>query len=374
MEVNCNKEDLLYGVQIVNRAVSNKNTLPVLGGILLEAKNNSLIFRATDLEFAIECFVNVDVVEEGTVVLPGRYFTEMVKRLPTGLISIKSNNNFGAEIKYEQSELNINGFDPEEFPSFPETGAGFPGSIDQDLFKDMIRQVSVAASSDETRPVFTGILMELLGTDVILVATDTHRLTLHRGIWKGDLIEEKSTMIIPAKTMVEIARIISDEPEPLFIMPGKNQIHFKAGNISVISRLIDGQYPNYRYVIPEKDNFKTKIRVRTKKLLETTERAALLARDDTKEKANLIRLKAEQEQLIINSNSPEIGKIYEEINIHLEGEPIEIVFNSKYLLDALKVVDAEDIYIELISALSPGIIRNVESEEYIYLILPVRTV
>ncbi|MGI6066315.1 MAG: DNA polymerase III subunit beta [Bacillota bacterium] len=374
MEINCNKEDLLYGVQIVNRAVSNKNTLPVMGGILLNAKNNTLTFQATDLELAIECLVSVDVIEEGTIILPGKYFIELVKRLPAGPINIKSNNNFGAEIKYEQSELSIIGYDPEEFPSFPEINDSFPGNMDQDLFKEMIKQVSVAASNDESRPVFTGILMELLGNDVVFVATDTHRLTLRKGIWKGNLFQEKISMIIPSRTMIEVARIINDETEPLFIMPGENQIHFKAGNISIISRLIDGQYPNYNYAIPERDSFKTKIRVRSKKLLEAAERAALLARDDIKEKSNLIRLKAERERLIINSNSPEIGKINEEINIHLEGEPIEIVFNSKYLLDALKVVGAEDIYIELIGALSPGIIRNVENEEFIYLILPVRTV
>lgn len=373
MHINCNKEELLYGVQVVSRAVSSKNTLPILGGIFLRAEANMLTFRATDLEMAVECSVPVEVVEEGTLVLPGRYFSEMVKRLPSGVINIQSNNGLGIEVKYEQSELSINGFDPEEFPSFPEINADYQGSIDQDIFKNMIKQVSVAASSDETRPVFTGILMEIFENEVVLVGTDTHRLALRQGIWKGTPVKEKITMIIPAKAMVEVARIISDETEPLYIMPGSNQVYFKAGNVSIISRLIDGQYPIYRQVIPDSGKFKTKIRVLTKKLLEASERAALLARDEIKERSNLIKVKAENDILSINSNSPEIGKIYEEVNIHLIGDPIEIVFNSRYLLDALKVVDAEEIYLDLTGALSPGIIKGVDNDEFIYLILPVRT-
>jgi DNA polymerase-3 subunit beta len=173
--------------------------------------------------------------------------------------------------------------------------------------------------------------------------------------------------------MLEVARIISDQPEPLFIMPGNNQVYFKSGEISIISRLIEGQYPLYRQVIPDSSKFQTKIRVRTKKFMEAVERAALLARDEIKEKSNLIKIKTENNILSINSNSPEIGKIYEEINIFLSGEPIEIVFNSRYLLDALKVMDGEEVYLELTGPLSPGIIRGVDHDEYTYLILPVRT-
>ena len=373
MHVNCNKEELLYGVQVVSRAVSSKNTLPILGGILIKAENNVLTFRATDLEIAVECSIPVEVIEPGIRVIPGRYFSEMVKKLPSGPINIKSNSGLGIEIKYEQSELSINGFDPDEFPSFPELQDDFSGSIDQDLFKAMIKQVSVAASNDETRPVFTGILMEIFNNEVTMVATDTHRLALRQGAWKGAPFKDKVSMIIPSRTMVEVARIIGDQPEPLLIMAGSNQVYFRMGEITIISRLIDGQYPVYRQVIPDISKFKTKIRVRSKKLLEAVERAALLARDEIKEKSNLIKIKAENEILSINSNSPEIGKIYEEVPIFLDGEAIEIVFNSRYLIDALKVVDAEEIYIQLTGALSPGIITGVDHEEYLYLILPVRT-
>lgn len=373
VHINCQKEDLVYGVQVVSRAVSNKNTLPVLSGIMLTAQDNTLTFRATDLEMAIECSIDVEVIENGTVILQGKYFNEIVRKLPSGLINIKSTNNYGIEIKYDKSNLNMHGFDPEEFPLFPNISGIVHGSIDQDLFKNMIKQVSIATSHDEARPVFTGILMEIEENEVTMVATDTHRLALRKGLWKGDLIKEKVSFIVPSRTMIEVARIIGDETEPLYITVSENQVYFKTGNISLISRLIDGQYPAYNQVIPSNTLNKSKIRVRTKKLLEAGERASLLARDELKEKSSVIKITVNDSNMVINSNSAEIGKIHEEINIFLDGELTEIAFNSKYLIDALKVIDAEEIKIDLTGPLSPGIIRPVEGENYLYLILPVRT-
>lgn len=373
MHINCSKDDLVYGVQVVSRAVSNKNTLPILSGILLKAEKNKLRFSATDLEIAIDCAIDVEVLEEGTLVVPGRYFTEMVKKLPSGLLNLKSTDHLGLNIQYEQSELFINGFSAEEFPSLPEINKNVQGSIEPSLFKKMIKQTSIAASNDESRPVFTGTLMEITDEKVVMVTTDTHRLALREGAWQGNA-GEKISVIIPTKTMVEVARIIPDDEEPLWITVGHNQVYFKSGDLSVFSRLIEGQYPSYGQVIPDSSKCKSKIRIRTKKLLEATERAALLVRDDLKEKYSLIKVTVQDDILAINTNSPEIGKIHEEIQVFLEGEPTEIVFNSRYLIDALKAVDSEEIYMELTGALSPGIIRTVENDQYIYLILPVRTV
>ncbi|MEL7567605.1 MAG: DNA polymerase III subunit beta [Dehalobacterium sp.] len=372
MHINCNKDDLVYGVQVVSKAVSNKNTNPILSGILLRVENNTLKFFATDSELAIECAIQVEEIEDGTLVVPGRYFTEMVKRLPSGIINLKSSDNNGLIITYEQSELFINGFSAEEFPSFPEINNHVEGSIDQNLFKKMVKQTAVAASNDESRPVFTGTFVEIINDKIVMVTTDTHRLALREDSWICKSEEKSISVIIPTKTMVEVARIISDEAEPLSVILGNNQVLFKAGNLAVFSRLIEGQYPSYHQVIPDSSKCKSKIRIKTKKLLETTERASLLVRDELKEKYSFIKLNAHDNLLELNSNSPEIGKIYEEINVFLEGEPTEIIFNSRYLIDALKSVDSEEIYMELTGSLSPGIIRTVENDKYIYLILPIR--
>lgn len=373
MHINCHKDELVYGVQVVSRAVSNKNTQPILSGILLKVVNNKLTFCSTDSEIAIECCIDVEVIEGGSLVVPGRYFTEMVKRLPSSLITLKSTENFGLVITYEQSELFINGFSPEEFPSLPDINDGIRGSINQDLLKKMVKQTAVAASNDESRPVFTGTLLEIIDNRVTMVTTDTHRLALRKAYWQGNTQEEKISVIIPTKTMVELSRIISDQEEPLNIILGNNQVCFDLGNIIFFSRLIEGQYPSYKQVIPDSSRCKSKIRIKTRRLLEATERASLLVRDELKEKLSLIKLYVHDDLLEISSHAPEIGKIYEEMNVFLEGEPTEINFNSRYLIDALKSVEAEEIYMELTGSLSPGIIRNVENDDYIYLILPVRT-
>jgi DNA polymerase-3 subunit beta len=373
MHINCDKEDLSYGVQVVSRAISGKNTQPILSGILLRVENNKLFFCATDGEIAIECSVEAEVMEEGSLVVPGRYFTEMVKKLPAGLINLKSTENFGLIIRYEQSESFINGFSSEEFPSLPDIDDQVKGTINQDLLKKMIKQTAVAASNDESRPVFTGTLLEIKDQQMIMVTTDTHRLALRKGHWQSDHLEENISLIIPTKTMVEVARIIADSEETLTMIFGNNQVCFDLGNIVVFSRLIEGQYPSYKQVIPDSKKLKSRIRIKTRKLLETAERASLLVRDELKEKLSLIKLYVHDDMLEVSSHAPEIGKIYEEMRIFLEGEETEINFNSRYLIDALKSVDAEEIYMELTGPLSPGIIRTVENDDYIYLILPVRT-
>ncbi|MCR6545648.1 DNA polymerase III subunit beta [Dehalobacterium formicoaceticum] len=374
MHFNCSKEDLVYGVQTVSRAVSNKNTKPILSGIHLVAENNALKLTATDSEIAIQCTIEVEVIEEGSSVVPGRYFIEMVKRLPSGIINLKSSVREGMIIKYEQSEQFINGFSDEEFPSLPEIKNQITGSMPQNQFKKMVKQTSIAASNDESRPLFTGTLVEITGDKIIMVTTDSHRLALKEEFWSNSspVIENKISVIIPTKTMVEVSRIIPDETEPLIMIGGSNQFLFKTSNITVFTRLIEGQYPSYTQVVPDPSKCTSRIRVKTKKLLEAIERASLLVRDELKEKYSLVKLSVDDNILEINSNSPELGKIHEELNVFLEGEPTEIIFNSHYLMDALKSIDEEEIYIDLTGSLSPGIIRSVENDKYIYLILPVR--
>jgi DNA polymerase-3 subunit beta len=369
MKLTANKDNLSFGVQVVQRAVSSKNPLPVLSGILIKALNNQLIFTATDLEMGIECSVPVDVVEEGGVVLPSKYFAEIVRKLPDIKISFavnKENNN--ASIRYGQSEFNLLGLSSEDYPILPSIDSDSTLVLKQDLFKNMIKQVGFSVSSDDNRPVFTGILMEIEDGNVRLIATDTHRLAYRSG--KIENLESnlvKST-IIPGKTLNELNRILTGEGENLKIAFGENQIVFEMPGIRLISRLIEGQFPNYKQVIPQ--GCKSKIKIRTKELLEAAERASLLA----KEGSNVIKLNITNDKMIISSNSPEIGQIEEQINIEIEGEEAQIAFNSKYLIDVLKVIDVEEILLELTGSLSPGIIKPVEGEDYIYLILPIRLV
>lgn len=369
MKFTSNKDNLSFGVQVVQRAVSSKNPLPVLSGILLNLKNGQLIFTATDLEMGIECSVPVDTGEEGGVVLPSRYFGEIVRKLPDVKISLDVNKeNNSTSIKYGQSEFNLLGLPADDFPILPSIDSESTLIIKKEIFKNMIKQVSFSVSSDDNRPVFTGILVEIENGSIRLIATDTHRLAYRSGkIENLDLSFSKS-VIIPGKTLNELNRIMNSDSEEIKIAFGDNQIVFEMPGIRLISRLIEGQFPNYKQVIPQ--GCKTKIRIKTKELLEAAERASLLA----KEGSNVIKLNITSEKMIINSNSPEIGKIEEQINIEIEGEEAQIAFNSKYLIDVLKVIDVDEILLELTGSLSPGIIKPLEGEDYVYLILPIRIV
>lgn len=368
MKISCTKENLLYGVQVVQRAVSSKNPLPILSGILLTTEENKLKLSATDLELGIECSVPVNVIEEGSVVLPAKYLGEIVRRLPDTKIEIETDKeNNTTLIKYAQSEFNIHGFSAEDFPLLSSIDSQVNYNIRQELFRNLVKQVVFATSNDENRPIFTGCLMEVEDDRIALIATDTHRLSYGNiNINRED--KDFISVIVPGKTLSEISRLATSDEQNIKFSIAENQIVFEMDDIVLISRLIEGQFPNYKQVIPQ--TYKSKVRIKTKDLLDATERASLLAKDGS----NVIKLKIEGNTLIVTSNSPEIGRVYEEISIQLEGEETQIAFNSKYIIDVLKVVDSEEIFMELTGALSPGIIKPIEGENFIYLILPVRTI
>lgn len=369
MKITSTKDNLAYGVQVCQRVVSSKNPLPVLSGILLKAEEGSLTFTATDLEVGIECTVPMNTEEKGAVVLPARIFGEVVRKLPDVNISLQvDKTNFVTSIKYGHSEFNLLGLSAEDFPILPSIDSNSVITIKQDLFKNMIKQVIFAASADDNRPIFTGALMEIEGDTVRLIATDTHRLAFRSAKLVNNESGLQKTVIIPGKTLNELNRVMNGEGEEVKISFGENQVVFELPGTRLISRLIEGQFPNYKQVIPQ--GCKTKIKIKTRQLLEAVERASLLA----KEGSNFIKLTVSEGNLVINSNSPEIGKIEEQLAIVMEGEETQIAFNSKYLIDVLKVLDSEEILLELTGSLSPGIIKQTEGENYIYLILPIRIV
>lgn len=369
MKISATKDNLSYGVQVVQRAVSSKNPMPILSGILVKTVNGQLVFTATDLEMGIECSVPVAVQEDGGVVLPARYFGEIVRKLPDVKISLDVNKeNSNTLIRYGQSEFNLLGLSPEDFPILPAIDSDSTLVIKQDIFKNMIKQVGFATAADDNRPIFTGILMEIENDDIRLVATDTHRLAFRSGKTESGSIQLEKSVIIPGKTLNELNKIMNGDSEELKIAFGENQLVFEMPGIRLVSRLIEGQFPNYKQVIPQ--GCKTKIKIKTRELLDAAERASLLA----KEGANVIRLNVSEGNMVISSNSPEIGKIEEQLAVEMEGEETQIAFNSKYLIDVLKVIDAEEILLELTGSLSPGIIKPVEGDYYIYLILPIRIV
>lgn len=367
MKLFAAKEHLLQGVNTVQRAVSSKSPLPILSGILLTTKDNLLKFTATDLEMGIECTVPVTVEKPGSVVVPARYFSEVVRRLPDSRIEIETNlESQQITLRYGQSEITINGFSAEDFPVLPQIDGDNSITINASALRNMVKKVAFATSSETSRPIFTGVLLEIHGEELIMVATDTHRLAFNKGKAAVAAGTRDLSVIIPSRTVNEISKITGDDTQ-IRLSFSENQVLFEADNVCLISRLISGQFPNYSQVIPQ--GFATQVRVKTKDFLESVERAALL----TKEGSNVIKISIEEMNMTLTSNSPEVGRIFEQLPIFAEGEKTEISFNSRYLQDVLKVSDEEEICLELSGALSPGIIKPTDNQNYIYLILPIRT-
>lgn len=366
MKILCSKDTLLSAVNVVQRAVSNKNTQPILQGILMKADQQFLQFAATDLEMGIRCEAPAEVIKEGVAVVPAKIFTEIVRKLPDTTITLEERDK-AITIFYYDSEITLNGYDPEEFPLLPDLPDPLSFTLPTVAFKNMIRQTIFACAAEENRPVFSGTLLQIEGSQIRLVATDTHRLAYCLADMPN-LDESSFNGIIPAKTLGEIYRLLRDEDEVLDIRFSDNQVVFQFGSIYLVSRLIEGVFPNYKQVIPQ--TCETKINLSVRNFLETVERASLLSRDKTG--VNIVRIRVENDELKIDQTS-EFGKISEQIGVEMEGKDVAIAFNAKFLIEALRVINSERITFELSGPFSPGVFRPLDDPNYIYLVLPVRT-
>ncbi len=365
MNIVCTKANLLEGLLRVQKAVSGRTTLPILEGILIQALDGQIKLIATDLEIGIETQVEGEIIQEGSVVLSSRIIVELVRKLPNGQVELKVGEDYRTRIHCESSRFIIQGQNALEFPELPEVDDEVQIQVSQDLLRDMIRQTIFSVAVDETRPVLTGALMEASEGEIRLVALDGYRLALRRGRTvntQAHGIKE----VIPGRILNEIGKLLQGEGEEVGISRANNQILFQWEGTRIISSLLEGEFINYIQIIPEEH--KSRVRISTELLLDSCERAALLAREG---KNNLIKMEILQEQLVITSNA-EIGQVHEEIPIQLEGEELKIAFNSKYFIEALRNIGDEEVILEFTTSVSPCVIKPVEGDNFVYLILPVR--
>lgn len=365
MKLICSKNDLLEGISIVQRAVTGKTTLPILEGILINCKNGILTLTSTDLDLGIETKINCNVISDGSVVLNARLFGEVIRRLPDLEIVIEVDLRYNALILCGKSKFNLVGQNPDEYPELPVINENNMYRIPQDLLRNMIRQVIFATAQDDTRPILTGVLFEVKDEIISMVALDVYRLALRKSKVN---VSSNISAVIPGKTLNEVSKILLPSDEEVSITFTPNHILFSLGNTRIISRLLDGEFINYRQIIPEEH--KIRVKAETKILYDSIERASLLAKEG---KTNLIKMDIKEGCIVITSNSQQ-GNVYEEVPIMLEGGELQIAFNSKYLIDVLKVIDAEEVYLEFSSSVSPCILKTVNDDSYIYLILPVRLI
>ena len=368
MKIRCEKEHLLTAVQIVQKATASKTTLPILTGIYLYATENFIELQATDYEIGISVIIPAEVHLPGKVVLSGKFFPEIIRKISgktIEIISVAQSNM--VNVSSEKTEFRVLSFPADEYPNIKKFESNNSFIIKDDILKDLIKKTVFSCSSDESRPLFTGALIEINGVDISLVATNTHRLAYK----KHPLVlgEITSKMIIPGKILTEIAKIMTYEvPVDVKVSWAKNQVSFSFENIYISSRLIEGQFPDYRKVIPS--DFTSFCIVDSEKLFEAVERVALLAKDG---EYNIVKIKFNNDIIELAGNNPDAGSATESIDVHIDGEPVEISFNAKYLLDILRIAGSGKVKFNLKSGLSPVMVNLIDDKEYTYIITPIRT-
>ncbi|WP_069999902.1 DNA polymerase III subunit beta [Cellulosilyticum sp. I15G10I2] len=365
MHIYCRQDILLNSINTVLKACSTKTTLPILECILLKASNNKLTLVGNNLELGIESTIDAEVQEEGSIALEAKIFSEIIRKMSGEVIEISSNNNFMTAITTEKSKFQIAGQSGKDFPALPNVEKLNSCKIDQLTLKEMIRQTIFSVAQDETRPILTGEMLQIKDNNLNMVSVDGYRISYRKTPLS---IENRDVeVVIPGKTLAEVSKILSaEEDEPVTIYFEDKHVLFDLGESKVVSRLLEGEFLKYEQVFSS--DYETKILVDKKHFLMSIERAALISREGKK---NPIKIEIDGDKMIITSNT-ELGTAREELDVVLEGKELVIAFNPRYLIDALKTIDDEEIYIHFISSLTPCIIKPKEGDHYKYLILPIR--
>ncbi len=372
VKVSCLQENLAKGLSIVGRAVATRSTLPVLSNVMLATDGARLKLSATNLEIGIVCWIGAKVEEDGSITVPARLLTDFINSLPPERIDMELTvRTQTLNLKCARFEANIKGIDAQEFPLIPTAGEDGRISLDPSMLRQMIDQVVLAAATDESRPILTGVLAKFQGEQLTLAAADGFRLSV-RTAHLSEPVSEPVTVIVPARALAELSRIGVEQEQPIeiTITPARNQALFHMANVDLVSQLIEGNFPDYNQIIPK--SYSTRTVVSTSDFLKATKTANIFARDA----ANIIRLEIvpggelAPGRVTLTATSAEVGDNVGEFDAVIEGEEMEIAFNAKYLIDILSVVDAAQVALETTTSSSPGVIKPIGSEDFTHVIMP----
>ncbi|MFA5090252.1 MAG: DNA polymerase III subunit beta [Candidatus Omnitrophota bacterium] len=361
MKFKAEKTILLNGIQKVQNIITTKATLPILSNILLETQQGTLRLTATDLDIGITCVIPVEIMEPGAVTVPAKKFGEIIRELPQDNVIISTKKNNLVHIETEACQFKIMGLSREDFPALPEFKEGEAVQIEQSKLKEILNLTTFAVSFDEARYVLNGILFNIGKNKLNLVATDGKRLAFAEQKIKQE-VDKKISVIVPIKTIQELNRNLQEEGE-LSLIIGNNQALFDLKEVVIISRLIEGEFPDYQQVIPPVAEHK--ITVARENLLLAVKRAALLSTPDYQ----AVKLELFKNKLVISKTTPDIGESYEELAVEYTGKEMVIGFNPGYLVDALKNIPDQEVGFEVSDSEKPAVIRR---EGYIYIVLPMR--
>ena len=370
MKLICEKDKILKALNSVTKAVAVRTTMPILEGILIQTNDNEIKLTTYDLEIGIEYIINdCKVEEQGATVVNAIMFTEIIRRLPDTDISIEVNDKNLLVIECEGSLYKLATMNPDEFPELPKISVENSIEIEQTILKDMIRKTIFAVSTEENRPIFTGCLFEIKSNKLNIVAVDGFRLAL-RSMYLNKQTNDFSA-VIPGKTLNEVNKILLDSFETIKIGVAKNQALFEMDNCKIVTRILDGEFLNYKNVIPE--NWETRIKVNKNNLQNSFERVSLISASSVeKEKKYPVKVNVDIGKVTISCTN-QTGDAKEELFVSTEGKNLEAGFNPKYFLDALRNIDDEEIFVDFGTSISPCIIRPVDEEgDYTYMILPIK--
>jgi DNA polymerase-3 subunit beta len=374
MKISCLQENLAKGLSIVGRAVASRSTLPVLSNVMLATDNGQLKLSATNLEIGINCWVGAKIEEEGSITVPARLLGEFVNSLPPERIDLNLNQDTQTlNLKCARFESNIKGIDAQEFPLVPTASDGEAAiRLDPEALRTMIDQVVFAAATDESRPILTGVLIEFNEDSLTMAAADGFRLSVKATSLNQDF-GEITEVIVPARALMELSRVSVDQEQPVevVITPARKQILFHLQNIDLVSQLIEGKFPDYNQIIPK--GYATRSILETASFLKAARVSHLFARDA----ANIIKLEIVPSgdelmngRITLVATSAELGDNVADLDASIEGDPLEIAFNAKYLIDVLSVIDSPQVVLETAAASSPGVVRPIGEDQFTHVIMP----
>jgi DNA polymerase III subunit beta len=372
MKVSCLQENLAKGLALVSRAVATRSTLPVLSNILIATDQSRLKLSATNLEVGINCWIGAKIEREGATTVPARILADLVNSLPPERIDLELiARTQTLNIKSGRFEANVKGIDAQEFPLIMVPEEDNRIHVNADLMRQMIDQVAFAAATEETRPVLTGVLADMAPDKLTFVGADGYRLSI-RSIALEAGPQQPLSVIIPARALQELRRVSTeaDKPVEILVAPNRSQIFFHMPDVDLVSQLVEGTFPDYRQIIPSAHSTRTTLN--TADLLKAVRTAFIFARDTN----NITRVQivpnreASVGRVIVSATSAEHGDNVSEIDATIEGAPLDIAFNARYMIDVLSVIDTAQVTLETRDPSTPGVLRPVGGGDFLHIIMP----
>ena len=362
LKATCSRDELTRALGIVSRGVSTRTTVQILAGILLQASGEKLDLAATDMELSLRTSLEAQVEAEGSVVVPGRLLLELARLLPGEEVSIEHKLEEAAvEVRSGSATYRLHTYNAEDFPRLPDAAAADRHEVDREMLLETVARVSRSASRDESRPVLTGVLMRFEPGKLVMAATDSYRLSVKETATEGSVPELEA--IVPARALGELVRI-AQAGEGIELGVHENQVVFSTGDALLTTRRIDGQFPNYRQLVPEA--FDHELTLPRDELLDVVRRVAVMAQRNSP-----LRLRFAEGELTVSAQTQDVGEARESLPVSFAGESLEIGFNAEFLRDGVESVGGEQLRLKLISPLRPAVLQG-EDDDFLYLIMPIR--